>query len=172
MEEKIKTLYELCDIVSKELKDAVEKIRQGGGKLSAGDVDYIDKLAHTVKSIKTTIAMMEAEDEGGYSQAGTMQYPMPRSMRSMRGGSYEGGSYRGSYNSYEGNGGSYEGDSSYARRGSYRQRDSMGRYSSERGYSNHGSMDDILEDMREMMGELPEDQRKEVQRFVDKMDRM
>ena len=164
MEEKLNTLYELCDIVSKELKEATEKLRQSGGKLSAGDVEYIDKLTHTVKSIKTTIAMMEAEDEGGYSQAGTMQYPMPRSMRSMRGGSY-----RGSYNSYDGG---YEGDSSYARRGSYRQRDSMGRYSSERGYSNHGSMEDILEDMREMMGELPEDQRKEVQRFVDKMDRM
>lgn len=169
MEEKLNTLYELCDVVSKELKEATEKLRQSGGKLSAGDVEYIDKLTHTVKSIKTTIAMMEAEDEGGYSQAGTMQYPMPRSMRSRS--NQGGGSYRGSYNSYEGGGGSYEGDSSYARRGSYR-RDSRGRYSSERGYSNHGSMDDVLEDMREMMGELPEDQRKEVQRFVDKMDRM
>lgn len=172
MEEKISTLYELCEVVSKELKEAAEKLRSTGSKLSAGDVEYIDKLTHTLKSIKTTIAMMESEEGGysqeGYSQGGTMQFPMPKS---MRGRSNQGGSYRGSYNSYEGGGGSYEGDSSYARRGSYR-RDSRGRYSSERGYSNHGSMDDILEDMREMMGELPEEQRKEVQRFVDKMDRM
>ena len=98
MEEKLNNLYELCEIVSDELKEAVEKIHQAGSKLSAGDIDYIDKLTHTMKSLKATIAMMESE-EGGYSQAGTMQYPMPRS---MRGRSYEGNSYRNSYDGYEG----------------------------------------------------------------------
>lgn len=110
MEEKLNTLYDLCEVVNDELKEAVDKIHQSGGKLSAGDIDYIDKLTHTMKSIKTTIAMMESED-GGYSREGTMQYPMPRS---MRGRSYEGNSYR---NSYDG----YEGGSSYRRsmRGGY-----------------------------------------------------
>lgn len=55
-------LYELCDTISKEIADANEKIRTSGGKLTAGDADYIDKLTHTLKSIKTTLAM---EDYGG-----------------------------------------------------------------------------------------------------------
>ena len=63
MEEKIRTLHELCETITRELDDANEKIRKAGGKLSAGDVDYIDKLTHALKSIKTTVAMMEAESE-------------------------------------------------------------------------------------------------------------
>lgn len=55
-------LHELCETIDKEIKDANEKIRSAGGKLNAGDVDYIDKLTHTLKSIKTTIAMIEADD--------------------------------------------------------------------------------------------------------------
>lgn len=61
-----KDLYELCEIISKEIADATRKMREGG-KLSAGDVEYVDKLTHTLKSIKTTLAMMEAED--GYSNS-------------------------------------------------------------------------------------------------------
>ncbi len=54
-------LEELCETVSKELEDANSKTR--GGKLSMGDLDYLDKLTHTLKSIKTTMAMLES----GYS---------------------------------------------------------------------------------------------------------
>ena len=71
MEEKLKTLHELCETISKELEDVNEKIRRGGG-MSAGDLETVDKLTHALKSIKTTIAMMEAED--GYSG----NYPMTR----------------------------------------------------------------------------------------------
>ena len=66
----VEELHELCDTISHEIEDANEKIRQAGGKMSAGDVDYIDKLTHTLKSLKTTIAMIEAE--GGESG----HYPM------------------------------------------------------------------------------------------------
>ena len=157
MEEKIKTLYELCETISRELEDANEKIRKAGGKVSAGDVDYIDKLTHTLKSVKTTIAMMESEEDG-YSG---------RYMPMYGGMSYERGGNRGS---------SYVGGS-YARgRGSNARRDSMGRYSRENGYSRNYSyadgMEDLLSDMKEMMGDLPEEKRREVQRFVDKMERM
>lgn len=150
MNDKIKTLYELCETISRELEDANEKIRSAGGKVSAGDVDYIDKLTHSLKSIKTTIAMMESEDEGGYSG----RY-MP-----MYGVSHERGSNR---------------ENSYAR-GSNVRRDSMGRYS--RGYSRNDGysyaegIDELLTEMRGMMGDLPEEKRREVQRFVDKMERM
>ncbi len=172
MDEKIKTLYELCETISRELEDANEKIRKAGGKVSAGDVDYLDKLTHSLKSIKTTIAMMESEedDEGGYSGR---YMPMYGGGMSYERGGNRGGNRGGSSN----RGGSYEGGS-YARGRIRAKRDSMGRYSREGGYSREDgysyadSMDELLEEMRGMMGELPEEKRREVQRFVDKMDRM
>jgi len=159
MNEKIQTLYDLCETISREIEEANEKIRKAGGKLSAGDVDYIDKLTHSLKSIKTTIAMMESEDEGGYS--GRMM--MPRYGYAYNDGrSYaDGGMMRGD---------SYGGMSNAGRRNA--RRDSMGRYTREGGYSYADSMDSLLEEMRGMMGELPEEKRREVQRFVDKMERM
>lgn len=150
MEDKLKTLYELCDTITRELEDANEKIRSAGGKVSAGDVDYLDKLTHSLKSIKTTIAMMENENEGGYSNRYMPMYGM----------SYERGGNR---------------NNSYAR-GSNARRDSMGRYS--RGYSRNDGysyadgIDELLTEMRGMIGDLPEEKRREVQRFVDKMERM
>ena len=66
MDEKLRVLHELCDTLSKELEEVNDKIRRGGG-MSAGDLETVDKLSHALKSIKTTIAMMEADD--GYSGA-------------------------------------------------------------------------------------------------------
>ena len=78
---------------------------QSGGKLSGSDLDYVDKLTHALKSIKTTIAMVEAEDGGSYSDGSYRMYP-----------------HWNSYNDGMNNG-------SYARgRGSNARRDSMGRY--------------------------------------------
>lgn len=57
-------LEELCETTSRELKDANEKIRNSGGRISTGDMDYLDKLTHMIKSIKTTLAMIKGEDEG------------------------------------------------------------------------------------------------------------
>ena len=59
-------LHELCDTLSEELAEANEKIRSAGGKMSAGDLETIDKLTHALKSIKTTMDMMD----GGYSREG------------------------------------------------------------------------------------------------------
>lgn len=63
MHETYRELEELCETVSEELKKANDKIRTSDG-LSAGDVEYLDKLTHMLKSIKTTMAMIEPE---GYS---------------------------------------------------------------------------------------------------------
>ena len=60
----IEDLHELCETLSREIGEANDKIRTAGGKLTAGDLEYIDKLTHALKSVKTTIAMMEAEDDG------------------------------------------------------------------------------------------------------------
>lgn len=72
-------LHEMCDTIAHELSEANDKIRQSGGKLSGSDLDYVDKLTHAMKSIKTTIAMMEADDGGSYYDGG---------YHAMRGGSY------------------------------------------------------------------------------------
>lgn len=82
MNEKMEVLEELCDVIFEEMQSCAEKLRASNGKLSPGDAEYIDTLAHAAKSIKTTVAMMGAD--GGYSGR-DMSY------RSNR-GSYEGGS--------------------------------------------------------------------------------
>jgi len=99
-----KDLHELCETLSREIGEANDKIRSAGGKLSAGDLDYIDKLTHALKSVKATVGMMEDE---GYSS-----YP-------YMGRSYDDGmSGNRSYRDY---------------RGSYARRDSRGRYSRDNG---------------------------------------
>lgn len=54
-------LEELCETTANELKGANDKIRAAGGKVSPSDLEYLDKIAHLLKSVKTTMAMMDAE---------------------------------------------------------------------------------------------------------------
>lgn len=157
-----KELYELCETIKDEIAEANKKIKNAGGKLSAGDVEYIDKLTHSLKSIKAVMAMMEDEDSGEYS--GRMSYA--RDGRSGR--SYRGGSYR--YDDgmmYSGEGGSYARDG--RGRGSNARRDSMGRYSSRMdGYSRTG---DVVQSLREVMEDAPDERtRQEIQRLIEKME--
>ena len=112
----------------------------GKGEMSTGTLDVVDKLTHTIKNLDKII---EA-DEGGYSG----YYPMGRS--------YTDGSYR--------DGRSYDG--SYAGRRNAR-RDSMGRYSGERGYSRAG----LADELRTLMREAPEEHKQDFQRLIDKMER-
>lgn len=132
----IEDLHELCETISREIGDANEKIRQAGGKLSGEDLTYLDKLTHTMKSLKTTIAMMEAE--GGES------------------GRYSYGMY---------------GNDSYNNGGSYRRsRNSMGRYTSRRGYSYD---DGMIEELRSLMENAPDERTKsEFRQFISKIEKM
>ena len=59
----INDLHEMCGTLWKELRKANEKIKISGGKLTAADLDYVDKLTHAIKSVKTTLAMEGAIDE-------------------------------------------------------------------------------------------------------------
>lgn len=142
-----KDLRELCEIVSRAITQANEKIRAAGGKLSAGDADYIDKLTHILKSVKGVIKMEEeSEMNDGYSE------------RMYSRGYDRGGSYRGSYND----------GYSMARGRMNARRDSMGRYSSNDGYSRGGNM---VDELRDLMQDAPNDQvRQEMQRLIDKME--
>ena len=47
----------------------------------------------------------------------------------------------------------------------------MGRFSRD-GYSYGNSLETMINDLRGAMDEMPEDKRREVQRFIEKMDRM
>lgn len=130
----IEDLHELCETISREIGDANEKIRQAGGKLSGEDLTYLDKLTHTMKSLKTTIAMMEAED----GESGRYSY-------GMYGDGYNGNSYR-------------------------RGRNSMGRYTSRRGYSYD---DGMIEELRSLMENAPDERTKsEFRQFISKIEKM
>lgn len=122
MHEKIEQLHELCESVMREVEKTNEKLRMAGGELSAGDMEYLDKLTHTLKSLKTTIAMMEAEDDGYSSDYG---YTYAQNNR----GGNRGGNRQRSYNT-----------GSYARR----RRDSMGRYSRDEDFK--GMLEDAMEE--------------------------
>ena len=125
MHDKIEQLHELCESVMREVEKTNEKLRMAGGELSAGDMEYLDKLTHTLKSLKTTIAMMEAEDDG-YSS----DYGYTYAQGGNRGGN-RGGTRGGRMRSYTG---------SYARQ----RRDSMGRYSRDEDFK--GMLEDAMEE--------------------------
>lgn len=76
-------LYKMCDTLTEEIERANDKLNKTGGTLTGDDVSYIDRLTHALKSIKTTIAMVEAEDGG---ESGRY---MPR----YNYGGYNGGNY-------------------------------------------------------------------------------
>ena len=152
MEKKLEVLYDLCDVISRELDECSEKIRQAGGKLSAGDVDYLDKLTHSLKSIKTTIAMMEAgeEDEGGYSG------------RYMPWHTYDNGSMNNSR----------RGGRSYARGNRGRMNNNptgRNQYSREGGYSYAEDMEATKDEMRELAQKMPEEHRRKIERALDEL---
>lgn len=167
MNEMLKTLHELCDIYAESLSEAKNKLKKSGAPVSVGDAEYVDKLTHTVKSLKTTIAMMEAEDDGGYSG----RY-IPR-----MGGYYDpriGMSYaddgRGGMMSSPNRGGN-EGGMSNARGRRNAPRDSMGRYSGNDGYSYAAEMDSVMRDLEGMMDDMPADKQRRVQQLMDELRR-
>ena len=111
-------LYELKETLCNQLEG------YAGKELTAGTLDVVDKLSHTIKNLDKIIDKYEGSSYDYRSYA-----PMKRS---------------------------------YARG---RRRDSMGRYSSEDGYSN-----DMMAELHELMENAPDERtRMEFQRFIQKM---
>ena len=137
-------LYKLKEMLCKELEEYGSK-----GELSGGTLEVVDKLAHAVKNLDKIIEAKEMEDEsfeGGMSNARDGRGRYPR----------EGMSYRGN---------------SYARgRGRNARRDSMGRYSSRGGYSM--ANDEYVEQLEEMMQEVPENAQRHIQKAIQEMQNM
>ncbi len=161
MEKLYEDIEQMCYTLSDELAKANMKVEKAGGELSAGDLEYIDKLTHALKSVKTTKAMLESEMEEGNSS-----YDNNRGGNSRDGRSYRNGnsSRRGGNSSYDMMGGSY------ARgRGRYSRRDSMGRYSDGSSYAN----EDMVSELRELMEVAPNEKtRLEFERFIQKIEQM
>lgn len=150
-------LYELKDKLLQELEE------YGSKELSAGTLDVVDKLSHAVKNLCKIIEMKEDEEEYSGDMMGNRMMGGTSYARGGNRGGSRGGSYRGSY---EGRGGSY------ARgRGSNARRDSMGRYSSERGYSRDGM--EMADQLRDLMEDAPDEAiRKDIERLLRKVEQM
>jgi len=130
-------MHNLYNLTCEELEKLDRKA--GMGDLSPAE---FEKMSDLIETKKDMLKIGEMEEMSGSSFAS----------RSNRGGSYEDGSYR----SYA-MGGSYA-----AGRGSQANRDRMGRYSSERGYSRDS---DLMEEI-EM---LPEHKKNEIRRMIKEM---
>ena len=148
----IKELYDLKETVGQKIAEANQKIRKAGGAMDISDIDIVDKLAHSIKSLVTTCAMLEAED-GGYSGD---YMPRPVYGFSGRRGEYRDDRYsRESRNGYSGNGGGY------SRNGYSRE--------NRNGYSTR--TEDMTEQLIQMMEEAPDEMtRMKIKKLVDKME--
>ena len=94
----IKELREMKDTIANEIAEANQRIRQSGGDMNTADIDIIDKLAHSMKSLATTCAMLEAEEGYSGSWDGTRYYA--RNGRDMNYSGRDGGYGRERRNSY------------------------------------------------------------------------
>lgn len=140
-----KQLYELRDMLMDELDKLTAK-----GELTAGSLETVDKLTHSIKSIDTICAMEEA---GGYSNEGGMSYEGGNSYARGRGGNARRDS-RGRYSS--------EGGMSYARR--------SGGYSRRGGYSGDGK-EELVESLRELMQEADDSRsRQAIQQAIQQLE--
>lgn len=111
------------------------------GELNAAILERVDMLAHAVKNLDKIIEGYEEEGGEEYSNAD--------------GRSYRGRSYRGNMS---------------RNRGTSMKRDSMGRYSRYDGNSYDGGVEDMVDSIRSMMNELPQEVQRDAQRFVQKLE--
>jgi hypothetical protein len=137
-------MYELKEMLCDELAKITKK-----GELSAGSLDAVDKLTHSIKSIDTIIAMDEYSEDDGMSYEGSY----------ARGGN-RGGGNRGRSNA------------------SGVRRDSMGRYSrdgsyrgSYRGYSRDEEMEELKMGLQELLEDASsEEERKMIRKWLKQVE--
>ena len=143
----LKELRELKDTIGNEIAQANQEIRKSGGDLNTADIDMIDKLTHSAKSLITSCAMLEADD--GYSgdympmgpnYGGTRRYSYSRNDRTGYSGNY----------------------------GGYARNDS--RFGRENRSGNYSRGMDWSEQLRIMMDEAPDEAtRMDIKKLMDRM---
>ena len=102
--ELLKELKDLKETIANEIAQANKEIKKSGGDLNSGDIEMIDKLAHSMKSLVTTCAMLEAEEDGGYSERYMAPYYSRDDGHTSRNYTRDGS---GNYGSYAKNGSRY-----------------------------------------------------------------
>lgn len=140
----LQTYHDLKKMLCKELD---EMTYNGNGRIkNREDLEIIDLLTHSIKSVETVIAMNESENYD--SKSG---YTMPTHVRRM-----------------------FDGNTSGLGRSGAQRRDSMGRYSRESsesrddGYSRHG---DMMENLYELMNRARDEHTKmKFQRFIEDLE--
>lgn len=145
----IEELHKLCEKAMESIAESNKKLAKESERLSAADVDYLDKLTHMVKSLKTTIAMEEYPDgysgeySGEYSREGGWNYNRPY---------YTSGNY-------------------YGNSGARRMRDSMGRYTSrDSGYSRDASRQKMVDKLSTLLDDTMSDsERQAINECIEKI---
>lgn len=155
----IKELYDMKETVGQKIAEANKKIHKAGGTMDISDIEIVDKLAHSMKSLVTACAMLEAEEKG-YSNdrmpTGPVYYPGTTTGYAGRRGEYRDDGYSRESRDGSGNNGGY------SRNG--HSRENRNSY----GYSRTGDMTDQL---RQMMDEAPDEvTRMEIKKLIDKME--
>ena len=141
----MQTYYDLKKMLCKELDDITYRSKNGRIE-NEHDLDIIDKLTHSIKSLETVIAMKEAQDEG---ESG---YTMPHYMGDRR---FVDRSNRD--------------DDRMSNRMGRRGRSNMRRSNTD-GYSRH-TEDEMIEDLRDLMAEAKDEHtRIKFQRFIEDLE--
>lgn len=125
------------------LCDELESYADKG--VNSSTIQAIDTLAHAAKNVGKII---EEAEEQEYSGRGSYNY----------GSSYDGNYTRGGTRGYMSN-----------RMSNAQRRDSRGRYSSEDGYSR---THDMVEQLRDLMEQAPENAKGEFKRFIERVEMM
>ena len=145
-------MHKLIEYACDKLEELEKKAEKGN--LSMAETEYAEVLSSLKKNLlKGDMLYDEVMEDGEYS--GNMGGSYARGGRDYRGGSYR-----------------YDGGMSYARgRGRNAKRDSMGRYSSERGYSRDGM--EMADQLRDLMKDAPDESvRRDIERLLRKVEQM
>lgn len=142
--ELMEELHEVCKYLTRDIEEMNEKIRNANGRLNRDTLDYLDKLTHALKSVKTVIAMEEAYDD--HSERGMSYESRPRTVyhdyteRNMK---------RDSLGRY-----SRESDRYYD------------------GYTRAAAKEEMMSRLHDLMAESEPQMRAEFQTFINKLERM
>ncbi len=153
----IKELDKVCDTLVKELSEKIDAYEKGGNKMTAGDLEMIDKMSHALKENITSIAMLESDERN--IRGGDREFSNRMSHSGDR--EFSNRMSRSSDMDYSNRMG-HSSDMDYSNRTGHN-------YWPYEGYSrNSGSMVDSLRDM--MMKEHDDSIRRDIQRLIDRME--
>lgn len=138
-------LEKTCERATKELCDLNNRLETNKNMISPTDVDMMDKLTHTIKSIKKVMTILDEYDENQNRYSGGMYYTQPMWDRG-----YSGNSYHGTYTVATGDPGH-----SYS-----------GRRSSRHMYSRDTERDNMMSELDNMLNNARDDREADLIRKV------